>query len=104
MKPDYYPGKRKLLEHTDKNCECWKCWRELFCLPPMETKEEEIASYRFEERAAKRARRDAKRSVKQGTQSTINTFFKKQKKGTIAVMHGLRDDDKENELRDEASI
>ena len=61
----------------------------------METKEEELASYKFDERDAKRAKRQAKRDVKAGKQSMINSFFKK-KKGVLLC--GLSDGDDENEL------
>jgi hypothetical protein len=42
----------------------------------METKEEAMASYKFEEREICRAKKNAKREVKQGKQATINKFFR----------------------------
>jgi hypothetical protein len=66
---------RRLLKHQAKNCECCICYRELAKLPPMQTQQEEFASYKFEEREIKQAKKNAKREVRQGKQATINTFF-----------------------------
>jgi hypothetical protein len=51
-------------------------------LPPAQTKAEEIASYRFEEREIKRAKKKATRSVRDGSQSTILDFFGKDSNNT----------------------
>jgi hypothetical protein len=67
---------RRLLKHRKKNCECCICYRELAKLPPVETQEEAMASYKFEEREMNRAMKHAKRQVKQGKQATIKNFFK----------------------------
>ena len=67
---------RRLLKHRAKNCECHVCTRELKKLPPMETHAEYIASCKFEEREIKRAKKRAKKEVKDGKQKTIRNFFK----------------------------
>lgn len=67
---------RRLLKHRAKNCECHVCTRELKKLPPMETHAEYIASCKFEEREIKRAKKRAKKEVKDGKQKTIRSFFK----------------------------
>ena len=69
------PHKSRLLKHREKNCECWDCWQEICGLPPAETHEEEIRSYRFAEREVKRARKKAKKEVRDGKQATISSFF-----------------------------
>ena len=67
--------RRRLLSHRQKNCECTKCHREIHCLPPLETKEEEIALFNFEEREIKRAKKRAKKDVRDRKQPTISSFF-----------------------------
>jgi len=69
--------KRRLVKHREKNCECVDCYREMFGLPPLPTWKEEIESFKFEEREVKRAKRAAKKEVKDGKQKTIVAFFKK---------------------------
>jgi hypothetical protein len=66
-----------LLKHRAKNCECFKCYREIYKLPPAETHQEYVATVKakVEERDIKRAKKKAKRDVKSGKQSTIKTFF-----------------------------
>jgi hypothetical protein len=66
---------RRLLAHRKKNCECSKCFREMEGLPPLETKEEEIASFRFKEREIRKAKKKAKTEVRDGKQATISSFF-----------------------------
>lgn len=46
----------------------------------METDKERIASYRFEERAAKKAKREAAKEVKKGLQHSITDFIHSNKK------------------------
>lgn len=77
---DIYRDKRRLLQHRAKNCECWKCSREMSGLGPLETDEERIASYKFEEREIKRAKKAVAKEVKAGKQHAITTFFKQAKK------------------------
>lgn len=72
-----YKDNRILVAHKAKNCECHKCERHVYKLPPKETEEEWWTSLRFEERAAKRAKREAKREVKKGKQGSITSFFQK---------------------------
>jgi hypothetical protein len=67
---------RRLLAHRKKNCECVKCWHEMMGRPPLETKEEALASYKFEERKIERSKKKAKKEVRAGTQATINSFFR----------------------------
>jgi len=67
--------KRRLVKHREKNCECVDCYREMYGLPPLPTWEEEIKSFKFEEREVKRAKRAAKKEVKEGKQKTIMAFF-----------------------------
>ena len=67
---------RKRDHHLD-GCECWDCWIEITGAPPIQTKEEEIASYKFGEREVKRAKQEARAAVKQGKQSTMEQFFRK---------------------------
>jgi hypothetical protein len=69
--------KRRLLAHRAKNCECVTCWREMSGLPPMQTRKEEVASWRFEEREIERAKKRVKKDVQLGNQSTISSFFAK---------------------------
>ena len=71
-----YHDNRRLLEHRERNCECFTCVREMAKLPPQQTQAEYIASCRFEEREIKRAKRKAKKEVKKGKQPTIKKFFK----------------------------
>ena len=68
---------RRLLKHRAKNCECFKCYREIYKLPPAETHQEYVATVKakVEERDIKRAKKKAKKDVKSGKQSTIKTFF-----------------------------
>ena len=68
---------RRLLKHRAKNCECFKCYREIYKLPPAETHEEYVATVKskIKERDIKRATKKAKKDVKIGKQATINTFF-----------------------------
>jgi predicted GIY-YIG superfamily endonuclease len=69
---------RRLLKHRAKNCECFVCYREIYKLPPAETHQEYVATVKtkIQERDIKRARKKAKKEVKMGKQSTINTFFR----------------------------
>jgi hypothetical protein len=76
LKPNY-PGQQKLVKHRKKNCECSFCYRELARLPPLETNEEHVAAFQFEEREIKRAKKKAKKEVKHGKQATIKMFFSK---------------------------
>jgi hypothetical protein len=69
--------KRRLLAHRAKKCECVTCWREMSGLPPMQTRKEEVASWRFEEREIERAKKRVKKDVQLGNQSTISSFFAK---------------------------
>jgi predicted GIY-YIG superfamily endonuclease len=71
-----YHDNRRLLEHRERNCECFTCAREMAKLPPQQTQAEYIASCRFEEREIKRAKKKAKKEVKKGKQATIKKFFK----------------------------
>jgi hypothetical protein len=70
-------GVTRLVQHRDdfKFCQCTTCYLDINRLPPPLTKAEEIVSYGFEEREVKRAKRDAKRAVAQGSQKTIGDFF-----------------------------
>jgi len=82
---------RRLLKHRARNCECHICYRELYKLPPMETREEYVASIKrkVEERDIKRAKRRAKKEAKSGTQTTMENFFNKQ---GIVKCHSSDDD------------
>ncbi len=73
--------KRRLLKHRAKNCECEVCYRELAKLPPAETTKERRSNYimKTEEKAIKKAKRMAKKDVKQGKQSMITVFCIKKK-------------------------
>jgi predicted GIY-YIG superfamily endonuclease len=71
-----YHDNRRLLEHRERNCECFTCAREMAKLPPQQTQAEYIASCRFEEREIKRAKKKAKKEVKKGKQATIKKFFR----------------------------
>jgi len=53
------------------------CYREIYKLPPTETHEEYVATVRVkvEEKEIKRAKRKAKKEVKDGKQATIGKFF-----------------------------
>ena len=68
---------RRLVAHRGwKNCySCPTCCLELAKLPPKETNEERIASYKFEEREIKRAKKKAKKEVKNGKQASMTKFF-----------------------------
>lgn len=71
--------KRRRVNHEKKNCECDDCLLEMIGLPPLPTKEEEIALWKINEKAAARAKKKAKKEVKLGKQSTISSFFGKAK-------------------------
>ena len=66
---------RPLVEHRLKDCHCISCSRHLARLPPPETTEERIASYRIHEKEVKRAKKKAKKAVKKGKQATIQSFL-----------------------------
>jgi hypothetical protein len=68
---------RRLIAHRKRNCEYWKCWRELAKLPPMETAKGRVVSYKFQERAVKKAKKEAKKQVKLGKQHSITSFLKR---------------------------
>jgi len=70
-------GISRLIQHRNdcKLCQCTTCYLDVNRLPPPHTKADENASYRFHERAVKKAKRTAKKAVKKGNQSTINDFF-----------------------------
>ena len=74
----YFHDNRRLLKHREKNCECFVCYRELKKLPPMETHEEYVAGIKakVEDKEIKRAKRKAKKDVKEGKQATLKKFFK----------------------------
>jgi hypothetical protein len=71
--------KRRRVSHQKKNCECDGCLREMMGLPPAATKEEEIASWKIEEKAVARAKKKAKKDIKLGKQKTVSSFFGKAK-------------------------
>lgn len=78
-------SKQRNLEHRQKKCECFECYAQWVKAPPFQTAEEEnqVARQKAHKRDLKRARAAAKKEVKSGQQSTINSFFgveKKQKK------------------------
>ena len=72
-----YHDNRRLLKHRTKNCECFVCYREIYKLPPAESHEEYLSGLKtkIKEKEIKRAKRLAKKEVKRGEQSTINSFF-----------------------------
>jgi hypothetical protein len=79
-RPNYkgiYHDNRRLLKHRAKNCECCVCYREIYKLPPAETHTEYVSSLKtkIEEREIKRAKKKAKKEVKNGKQGTIDKFF-----------------------------
>ena len=69
-------GKRRNKEHDRRECFCQYCCNYLERAGPAETKAEEIAKYAFEEREVKRAKRAAKKAVKNKLQTTITSFLK----------------------------
>jgi hypothetical protein len=71
--------KRRRVSHEKKNCECDGCLREMIGLPPAPTKEEQIASWKIEEKAAAGAKKKAKKEIKLGKQKTVSSFFGKPK-------------------------
>ncbi len=86
-KGPYFHDNRRLLKHRAKNCVCPTCIRELKKLPPTETHEEYITAIKtnVEEREIKRAKRTAKKAVKDGKQATIQNFFKRPKKSSATT-------------------
>lgn len=84
LKDEFPRKKSRLVKHDKVNCECHICWREIIGLPPRLTVQEEIATYCFEEREVKRAKRKAKKEVKSGKQATINSFFTTPQKVTVS--------------------
>jgi len=72
-----YHDNRRLLKHRAKNCECFVCYREIYKLPPAETREEQVEAIRckMKEREIKRTKRLAKKDIKNGKQRTIDQFF-----------------------------
>jgi len=73
-----YHDNRRLLKHRAKNCECFVCYREIYKLPPMETQQEYVSSVKnkIEEREIKKAKRMAKKDIKNGKQRTMKQFFR----------------------------
>lgn len=80
----------RIVSHRGTNCFCHSCIGEKNRLPPPQTKVEEIDSYNFEAREARKAMRKAKREVRDGKQARIEDFFggsnkpKKKKRKTVA--------------------
>ena len=74
---------RRLLKHRARNCECFVCYREMYKLPPAETHEELKSN--INEREIKKAKRLAKKEVKTGKQSTINSFYKYKSRSSITI-------------------
>jgi len=74
-----YHDNRRLVQHRSKNCECFVCYREMYKLPPAETKDEYIASLKakMKDREIKRAKRLVKKEMKKGKQASIVGFLKR---------------------------
>jgi hypothetical protein len=72
-----YHDNRRLLKHRAKNCECSVCYREIYKLPPMETKQEYAATVRskVEEREKKKSKRMTQKDIKAGKQRLLEQFF-----------------------------
>ena len=78
VNPNYDP--RRYALHRQYNCTCLHCWKYLCHAEPNKTDAERMASYRFKEREIKKAKRAAKKAVKDGKQATIKSFFKSSSK------------------------
>jgi len=78
--PSYDP--RVIVEHKVKDCHCPQCYLYLNKLPPMQTARERYESYRFEEREAKKVKRQALKEVKKGKQHSLDQFFSIAKSAT----------------------
>jgi len=72
-----FPGNRRLLLHRARNCECDVCYREIYKLPPAETRQEyvEAQKAKLKQQEIKRAKKLAKKEVKTRKQSTIDQYF-----------------------------
>jgi predicted GIY-YIG superfamily endonuclease len=72
-----YHDNRRLLKHRARNCECFVCYREIYKLPPKETHQEYVSSVKnkIEEREIKKAKRKAKKEVKNGKQGSMRKFL-----------------------------
>jgi len=86
LKDDFPRKKTRLLKHRKVNCECHLCWREIAGLPPPLTFKEEVTAYRFQEREIKKAKREAKKQVKNGKQSTISSYFTTAQKEKVSTL------------------
>lgn len=75
-----YTDYRLLVSHKEKNCECDKCFRQIYKLPPKETLDELRASFCTDEKTAKRAKKAAAKEVKKGKQHSIKSFLINKKK------------------------
>lgn len=73
-----YHDNRRLLKHRAKNCECSVCYREIYKLPPMETRREYASSVKskIEEQEKKKNQRIIKKEVKAGKQRLMEHFFR----------------------------
>ena len=78
---------RRLLKHRARNCECFICYREMYKLPPAETHEEYVSGLKsnINKPEIKKAKRLAKKEVKTGKQSTINSFYKYKSRSSITT-------------------
>lgn len=74
-----YHDNRRLLKHRAKNCECFKCYREIHKLPPAETHEEFVSSlkWKIKQREIKQIQKKAKKDVKAGKQRPIDQLFQR---------------------------
>lgn len=72
-----FPNNRRLLEHRARNCDCDVCYREMYKLPPAETRKEYVESIKrkVREQEINRTKKLAKKEVKAGKQGTIDKFF-----------------------------
>lgn len=70
---------RRLLQHRAKNCECFVCCREIYKLPPMETQSEYLTALktRIELREIKKAKKTARKEVREGKQGQIDEYFRR---------------------------
>ena len=69
---------RRLVEHRERNCMCETCFLEMNKLPPPDPVRVKMAmrKKKLDDREIKRAKKKAKRELKEGKQACIRNFFR----------------------------
>ena len=69
---------RRLVEHRERNCSCETCFLEMNKLPPPDPVRVKMAvrKRKLDDREIKRAKKKAKKELKDGKQACIRNFFR----------------------------